>query len=98
MVFIATLALLAVASCGGGDVDNVVTGFIVDVVPSGIDSFSSLIVRDDNGKVWRFGAGRFPHFTPSHLIEHQIAGDRVKVTYGEPDSDGLLTILEMDDG
>ncbi|MEX0760996.1 MAG: hypothetical protein WD208_11195 [Dehalococcoidia bacterium] len=93
-----TLTAIAVAlmAMACGDSGPSVTGHVVDVTPSGIDSFSSLTIRDADGRQWTFEGGRFPHFTPSHLTGHQIAGEQVRITYRE-EEDGTLVIVEMDD-
>lgn len=95
-LFISALVLgvSPVACDDGGDA---VTGYVIDVVPESIDSFSTLTVRDLSGKVWEFGGGRFPAFTPSHLREHQVTGGKVKVTYRDS-VDGKLQIIAIDDG
>ena len=84
-------------SCTGGDADtSQVRGEIVDVVPQSIDTLASLTIRDSSGELWMFGPARLPHFTPSHLIEHQANGDRVTVTYRE-EADGSRTVVEIEE-
>lgn len=92
----ALILLTAAPSCGGGG-GNTVTGTVADVVPSAIDSFSSLNVIDGEGRLWTFSGGRFPAFTPSHLLEHRLTRARIKVTYRK-ELDGSLTPVAVDDG
>jgi hypothetical protein len=66
------------------------------VQAAAIDTFSSLTVRDSSGDLWTFGGGRFPAFTPSHLVEHQAVGEPITVTYVE-EEDGTLRVLEIED-
>ena len=94
----AAAILISVACGGAGEGTATVTGQIVQVTPDGIDSFSSLTVRDSSGQLWEFGPGRFPEFTPSHLIQHQVNGEPVKVTYSGQAGERLLTIVAMEDG
>lgn len=90
------IVLTAALSCGG-DGGNSVTGVVADVVPSGIDSFSSLSVIDGDGRLWTFSGGRFPAFTPSHLLEHRLTRAMIRVTYRKG-ADGSLTPIALDDG
>ena len=94
---LAVLILLAAAPSCGGDGGNTVTGTVADVVPSGIDSFSSLGVTDGKGRLWTFSGGRFPAFTPSHLLEHRLTRAKIKVTYRK-EVDGSLTPIALGDG
>ena len=89
------MSLLFAAACAENDGQSV-SGQVVSVIPSGIDSFSSLTIEDSEGTLWTFQGGRFPEFTPSHLTEHQIAGEAVRVTYEEAE-DGTLTVIALDD-
>lgn len=93
---LALLLMLAVAACGSGPDASSVTGSIVDVVPQSIDRFESLTIRDDSGELWTFGPARVPHFTPSHLIEHQAGGDRITVYY-RVEEDGSRTVVDITD-
>jgi len=88
--------MLGAVSCDSGTGRLHVTGEIVDVVPQSIDTFSSLTVRDSSGGLWVFGPARVPHFSPSHLIEHQANGDRVTVVYRD-EADGSRTVLEIEE-
>lgn len=100
---VAAVALMLViagpgsVSCTGGNAGTSrVTGEIIDVVPQSIDTLASLTIRDSSGELWTFGPARVPHFTPSHLIEHQANGDRVTVTYRE-ESDGSRTVVDIEE-
>jgi hypothetical protein len=94
---LAVLILLTAALSCGGDGGDTVTGTVADVVPSGIDSFSSLSVIDGEGRLWTFSGGRFPAFTPSHLLEHRLTRASIKVTYRK-EANGSLTPVALDDG
>jgi hypothetical protein len=96
-ILVAVPVFLAAALSCGGDGGNSVTGKVADVVSSGIDSFSSLSVVDGEGRVWTFSGGRFPAFTPSHLLEHRLTGAQIKVTYRK-EANGSLTPVALDDG
>jgi hypothetical protein len=95
---IAAAVLIATVSCSGngGSETRTVTGQVVDVQALTIDTFSSLTVRDDSGKVWEFAGGLFPGFTPSHLLAHRAEGAAVVVTYRE-EADGTLRVMRLDD-
>ena len=90
------LLLLAAVACDPGPDGPSVTGSIVDVVPESIDKFESLTIRDDSGDLWTFGPARVPHFTPSHLIQHQANGDRITVYY-RVEEDGSRTVVDITD-
>jgi hypothetical protein len=95
VVAVATALVLAAAAACRDDASSV-TGLVTAVTSSGIDSFSSLEITDDAGRKWQFGSGRFPAFTPSHLREHQISREKVKVkfrTEGE-----VLVVIDIVDG
>ena len=94
---LAVLILLTAALSCGGDGGDTVTGTVADVVPSGIDSFSSLSVIDGEGRLWTFSGGRFPAFTPSHLLEHRLSRVKINVTYRK-EVDGSLAPIALDDG
>ena len=94
LCLIGVIAAVAVlAACGGG---SVVVGTVEDVTPTGIDSFSSLSVRDSDGTIWVFSGGKFPAFTPSHLLEHRVTGEKVRVTF-ERRPDGTRSVIAIDD-
>jgi hypothetical protein len=58
-----------------------VQGQIVLVTPRSLTEVETLRLRDGDGKVWTFTAEGPLEFTPSHLREHQLLGQRVLVTY-----------------
>ena len=98
VALVAALMAAAVSCTGGSDLvaAYVVTGQIVEVQSSAIDVFTSLTIRDEAGTVWTFGEGRFPGFTPSHLLQHQAQQEPLTVTFVE-EEDGTLRILSIDD-
>ena len=76
------------AGCGGSstvvnlDQGGQVRGTVVEVVARNILELELLRIRDDAGKLWSFSTGEgFIGFTPSHLREHQLAGEPVIVRY-----------------
>lgn len=96
-LLLTALSLIALlAACGGDGGSRKVTGTVEDVQAAAIDTFRSLTVRDSSGELWTFGEGRFPAFTPSHLVEHQAVGELITVTYIE-EEDGTLRPLEIED-
>jgi hypothetical protein len=77
--------------------DPAVTGHVVEVESKSLTTFSSLVVRDDDGELWTFqGQGTFTGFTPSHLNEHKILGETVTVEYSERE-DGSLIATKISD-
>ena len=87
-----------VVSCGGSQgADGLekagqVRGLVVDVVGRNIVELEVLRVRDEEGRTWEFTSGEgFIGFTPSHLREHQLAGQPVTVSY-IPQGDSLLAV------
>ncbi len=95
LIAVAVAFVLAIAACGAAKMS--VTGLVVDVTPQSIDAFAALSVRDDSGTVYTFLGARFPEFTPSHLLEHRIAGAKVKVVYRRL-AGGDLEIISIEDG
>ena len=91
-----SLTLLLAAACSGSNGERKVTGYVADVQPAAIDTFRTLTLRDYSGNMWTFGEGRFPAFTPSHLVEHQAVGEPITVTYVEEEN-GTLRVLEIVD-
>ena len=87
------LILALIIACGGNspdlgspDMDNPkggqVRGMVLEVVGRNIVELETLRIRDETGKEWTFGAAQgFVGFSPSHLREHQLAGESVVVTY-----------------
>lgn len=70
---------------------------MVDVQSQSILLIESLTIRDEEGKDWTFDI--FPQgfigFTPSHLLEHQAAGETITITYKET-SEGL-SVVKIED-
>ena len=56
---------------------------VLEVEPESLISLAALEVVDTEGKIWRFeGRGKVvPGFTPSHLNEHKLLGQEVRVIY-----------------
>lgn len=76
---IATAVLPVVAGC---DRTETVHGLIVDVQSDGVLELRSMELIDDGGARWKFeGSGTFGHFTPSHLRQHMLSGERVEVAF-----------------
>ncbi|MCB1246337.1 MAG: hypothetical protein KDB69_03640 [Acidimicrobiia bacterium] len=97
-------ALLA-SACGGSsstDPDEPVVQGIVTEVTGGIDSVSSFVVMDDNGDLHEFTPepGLLFYGGPlSHLRDHIVTGERVKVTYEEgPGGNRIAVLVEHADG
>ena len=93
----AALAISALACGSDSDDSKTVTGQVVDVQAVSLEAFSSLTVRDEDGREWTFKGGLFTGFTPSHLVAHRAENAPVVVTYRE-NADGSLTALKLEDG
>ena len=99
LVFLtAALILALIISCGGKTPDTgeqegaQVRGMVLEVVGRNIVELETLRIRDESGKEWTFGADQgFIGFSPSHLREHQLAGESVLVTYVTQGS-GLIAV------
>jgi hypothetical protein len=96
------LAALGALSCGGtGQTDaspsgsGEVRGAIVGFESRSLLEFDSVDVRDGSGVVWRFDAGSYRGFTPSHLRDHMVQGLPVTVRYHA--EDGVLVIDDLFD-
>lgn len=91
---------LAVFACTGGTDDDAISkdqetvhGLIRAVEAQSLLELKSLDLTDESGKTWHFEAnGRiFALFTPSHLNEHMLQGQRVTVVFRRQ---GDVLILE----
>lgn len=74
-----------------------VRGLILEVNAKSLLELESLSLEDEDGTIWLFeGGGRtFPDFTPSHIREHMVTGQRISVTF-ERDGD-VLTVVDVAD-
>ena len=72
------------------------SGRIVDVQAQSILLIDSLIIRDESGKEWTFNSFSqdVVGFSPSHLREHQAAGQPVTVFYNETSEGPLVVNIE----
>ena len=78
---IGTVLLLSLAGCGGGE--KQVTGLVLEVVERSPTEIESLRLRDDGGRVWKFSTEGNVGTSAIHLKLHQVAGEKVVVTYRE---------------
>ena len=96
-LWIAVLAaIVASAACGGSEdagpaVRETGAGAVIEVEAASLLEVDSLSVMDDSGVVWRFVGREFRGFSPSHLNEHRVQGDRVTVTFRR---DGDTLVIE----
>ena len=98
------MSALAWSCAGGGGSPGLgelkqVQGLVVDVAGRNIDEVETLAIRDSDGRVWNFTAQGFVGFTPGHLREHQLFGDRVVVYFREDadSKDGGLVVVRVVD-
>jgi len=73
--------LLFAAACGGGD--KQVTGLVLEAVERSPTEIEVLRLRDDGGGVWEFFTEGDIGTSATHLKLHQVAGERIIVTYRE---------------
>ncbi len=93
VVAIAATVLLGGAACVKTERVN---GLIVDVQSEGVLELRSMELIDDDGTRWEFeGSGTFGHFSPSHLRQHMLAGERVEVAFRR--EAGRLIIVGLED-
>ncbi len=98
---VAVALALVVAGCGNsGDAagqaeQRELRGQVVAVVSRDISEVETLLVRDDQGKVFAFTTRGYVGFSPSHLREHQLFGHPVVVTYIQED-DRLIAVRITD--
>lgn len=86
--------LLLIAACGGGG-DKEVTGLVLEAVERDLVEIELLRVRDDDGRVWEFSTEGPVGVSAAHLRQHQLAGEKVLVTYRE--ERGLLIAVDVRD-
>ena len=93
----AFLVLLGFA-CGGGD--RSVEGIIIDVEAASLTQVETFTVRDNDNKiiVFRIAPDAIESleesFVPSHLREHALAVEQVKIFYREEDGEFLAIRIE----
>ena len=99
---ISTAVLALTVTCGGDSpaatvaTSGQVRGLILEVVSRNITEVETLRIRDEAGIVWTFAAEKsLVGFTPSHLLQHQLLGDTVVVTY--TNRDGVLMAEHIGD-
>ncbi len=92
VVVVAPLLLIA-AACGGGD--QQVTGLVLEAVERDLTEIELLRVRDDDGRVWEFSTEGPVGVSAAHLRQHQLAGEKVLVTYRE--EGGRLIAVDVGD-
>ena len=85
--------LLLIAACGGGA--NEVTGLVLEAVGRDLVEIELLRVRDDGGRVWEFSTEGPVGVSAAHLRQHQLAGEKVLVTYRE--EHGRLIAVDVRD-
>ena len=100
-------ALIAPSSCEpppAPDADGTATtmtfiGYVTDVRARSLVELESIRVTNAAGDSLLFRApegARFPDFAPSHIREHMLLGEPVRVTYRES-PDGTPLILDLAD-
>ena len=96
------LILASIIACGGNSPDlgdpvgAQVRGIVLEVLGRNIVELETLRIRDETGREWTFGAAQgFIGLSPSHLREHQLAGEPVVVTYVT--RDGQLQAVDITD-
>jgi len=103
LAFLALAAFLAlILACGGDSLDSgdqqegEVRGRVLEVVGRNLAEVETLLVRDESGKEWAFSAAQgFIGFSPSHIREHQIAGESLLIIYVI--QDGQLIAVDITD-
>ena len=101
---VAALGLIACGGDSGGDTSTqagqeveTVRGLILEVNSRSLLGLEALRLQDEDGTIWLFeGGGRtLPAFTPSHIREHMVTGQRISVTF---ERDGAaLSIVDVAD-
>ena len=96
-VLLIALLVPALAACSGESDDGLkVTGQVVSVTPRTIAEFETLVIEDEDGKLWEFEGGLFSGFTPSHLDEHKALQEPVIVWYEQTGES--LRVTRIEDG
>ena len=71
----------AAAASNPGEASGKVEGIVVEVVGRNIVELETLRIRTSDEQVWTFTSEGPLRFSPSHLREHQLFGQKVAVTY-----------------
>ena len=76
---------LLLAACGGGeDARETVHGILTDVQTRTFTEIESFSLIDEAGETWLFVTEGQLELTPSHLRQHMLGGDEVRVEYERP--------------
>ena len=106
LVIVAIVSLMFTVACGGGNGEGLpetdsgeftggeVRGFVVEAVGRNLAEIESFSVRDELGRIWDFTTEGPVGTTASHLRQHQITGDSVRVVYFERDGLRVATLVE----
>ena len=82
------LGIAVLAGCSGDT--GTVIGRLTDVQSSGLLVLDSIEVIDEDGRFWKLeSSGDLSHFTPSHLRQHMVLGEQLKVSFHR-ESDSLV--------
>lgn len=68
---------------------------VLAAVERSITEIESLRLRDDEGRIWEFSTRGPVGTTAAHLRQHQLAGEKVLVTYRN--EDGRLVASDIRD-
>jgi|TARA_B100001971_G_C17808833_1_gene343003 hypothetical protein len=82
---------LMMACNGGGDSHDTMHGRVTDVQTRSITEIESLSVVDEAGETWLFATEGPLELTPSHLREHMLGGDEIRVRFKRVDA-GLIAV------
>ncbi len=93
----ACLVILALVSCGGdeGDQPSVITGTVVEVESQGLTEVDSFVVSSEGQRhTILLDDETDLGFPPSHLNEHRISGEPVRVEVDEREGELVATSIE----
>ena len=86
----------SLAACGGGeDARETVHGKLTDVQTRSFTEMESFSLRDEAGETWLFATEGPLELTPSHLRQHMLSGEEVRVEF-ERRAAGLVAVSICD--
>jgi hypothetical protein len=94
-IFIIALSSGCAISKSQNNQQSFLEGRVTNIIPRNISEIEILEIQTDDNQIYKFGTTGFTGFTPSHIKEHQVTGQSIKVYYER--SGNALIALEITD-
>ena len=95
LIFIIALSSGCAIGKSQNDQRKFLEGRVTNIIPRNISEIQTLEIQTDDQQIYKFETTGFTGFTPSHIKEHQVTGQSIKVYYERSGND--LIALEITD-